>query len=138
MKIIERIKDDVKIAMKSGEKVKKLALSTLVAEIQRNEPTMENGEKTWSDEQCIATIKKVIEGNEICENYEENEFFLIYLPKKLSSVKVMKIILDHIQENDYSGMKDMGKVMNFLKDNYSGQYDGKMASETVRSYLMEQ
>jgi len=34
--ILQQIKDDAKTALKAGEKIKKLALSTLVAEIQRN------------------------------------------------------------------------------------------------------
>jgi hypothetical protein len=44
-----KIKNDCLIARKNGEKEKSLVLNTLIAEIERNEPKIINGEKTWSN-----------------------------------------------------------------------------------------
>ena len=46
-----------------------------------------------------------------------------------------EIIVSHITENNYSGIKDMGKVMNFLSSNYTGLYDGKEISNIVKITL---
>lgn len=129
-----RIKKDSLLARKAGEKEKVLALNTLIAEIERSKPEIINGEKVWSDTQCISAIKKTIDGNELCGNYTENEILSIYLPKMMTTEELTSLIQNHIIEMKYSGMKDMGKVMDFLKQ-FTGQYDGKEASGIVKNEL---
>jgi hypothetical protein len=129
-----RIKKDSLLARKAGEKEKALALTTLIAEIERSNPEIINGEKVWTDAQCISAIKKTMDGNELCGNYIENELLSIYLPKMMSNEELSTLIENHIKEKNFSGMKDMSKVMDFLKQ-FAGKYDGKDASDIVKKQL---
>lgn len=135
MKILNQIKKDAVAALKSGNKEKKLVLSTLVAEIQRNEPAIVNGEKTWTDEMSIRTIIKLVEANKITGCISENEIISIYLPKVMTSDELTVLIQNHITALNFSTQKDMGSVMNFLKQNYAGKYDAREASLITKNLL---
>jgi hypothetical protein len=58
-----------------------------------------------------------------------------YLPKMMSNDEIDKAIADIISVNGYSSMADMGKIMGALKSQYSGLYDGKYASTSVKNAL---
>ena len=133
--LIDKIKKDYLSAMKDGNKEKKLILSTLIGEIQRKEPTIIDNVKTWTDEQVIKVINNLVESNKETGKLDENEIISIYLPTKKSVEEMKEIIVSHITENNYSGIKDMGKVMNFLSSNYTGLYDGKEISNIVKITL---
>lgn len=131
MNLLNKIKKDTSLALKAGKKEKKIILSTLVGEIQRLEPEVVDGEKTWTDEQVIKTVKKMVESCSV----EEIEIISVYLPKMMTTEELRSFISTYIVENKLSGMKDMGKVMGQLKP-YTGQYDGKEASTIVKSLLV--
>ena len=92
-----RIKNDSLVARKSGEKEKALALTTLIAEIERSKPEIKNGDKVWSDAQCISAIKKTIDGNEQCGNTSENVYLSTYLPKLMTTEELTTLIENHIK-----------------------------------------
>jgi uncharacterized protein YqeY len=58
-----------------------------------------------------------------------------YMPQPLSQDELAATIDRLVAETGASGPKDMGKVMQALTLGYKGRYDGKMASEAVRSRL---
>lgn len=58
-----------------------------------------------------------------------------FLPKMLSNDDVQIIIDKFITDNNLSGMKDMGKIMNHLKEIIPNQYDGKFVSTYAKSKL---
>ena len=107
----------------------------MIGEIQRKEPTIIDNIKTWTDEQVIKVINNLVESNKETGKLDENEIISIYLPTKKSVEEMKEIIVSHITENNYSGIKDMGKVMNFLSSNYTGLYDGKEISNIVKITL---
>jgi len=147
MKLLEQIKLDSTTAFKAGEKEKRLVLSTLLGEIQRVDPEVVEGVKTWTDEQILKVIKKLVDanrfshiasvknGNEDKSKLFENEIISVYLPKMKSNEEMSTIVETFIKENNLSGMKDMGKVMTYLSTNYTGLYDGKQISVIVKSNL---
>ena len=45
--------------------------------------------------------------------------------------------LFHHDETGSSSVKDMGKVMNYLKTHFAGQMDFSMASQLVKKALLE-
>ena len=131
MNLLNRIKSDASLALKAGEKERKLILSTLIGEIQRLETELVNGEKTWSDEQVIKTVSKMVES----ATSEEIEIISVYLPKMMTKEELTNFITKYIVENNLTDKKDMGKVMAQLKP-FTGQYDGKEASNIVKSLLV--
>jgi len=65
----------------------------------------------------------------------EMDVLVEYMPKPLSEAELAAIIDRLVAETSASGPKDMGRVMQALTLGYKGRYDGKMASEAVRSKL---
>ena len=61
----------------------------------------------------------------------------IFLPEQISENETKKIIEDIIKNNNFSSIKDMGKLMNIIKSSYSGKIDmgvaGKIAKSTLSS-----
>jgi len=135
MKILNQIKKDAVTALKEGNKEKKIVLSTLSAEIQRNEPVIINGEKTWSDEIAIKTIAKLIEANKLTGCISENDIISAYMPEMMSAEELTFLIQNHIMTLNLSSQKDMGSVMNFLKQNHASKYDSKQASLIAKNLL---
>ena len=58
-----------------------------------------------------------------------------FLPKMLSNDEVQIIIDKFVEDNNLSGMKDMGKIMNHLKETIPNQYDPKFVSTYAISKL---
>lgn len=128
MKIKERIIKDRIDAMKNGNTEQRLILSTVLGELDRIS-------KDPSDDQVVKVIKKMVDSNIECGTIKENEYLEVYLPKMISEEDLKQIIIEEMTRNEYSTMKDMGKVMGYLKQNYAGQYDGKLASDIIKKYL---
>jgi len=131
MNLKEIILNDRLIAMKARDNETNLILSTLIGELDRLD-------KNPSYDLIIRTIKKIIEENTMHNiNPFETELLSKYLPKMLSDVELIEIINKQITDNSYSTIKDMGKIMKFLSENHSGQYNGQTASNIIKSVLIK-
>ena len=65
----------------------------------------------------------------------ELSVLLEYMPQPLTDSELAETIDRLVAETGACGPKDMGKVMQALTLGYKGRYDGKKASEAVRSRL---
>ena len=65
---------------------------------------------------------------------EEKEIEIInsFLPKQIKSDDLQKIIIQSISEIGCSSIKDLGKLMSFLKNEYPGQIDMKEVAELAK------
>ena len=142
---LKKIKKEQLQARKSKDKFKASILTTLISEIEIVGKNKRNGET--SEEEAIKVIEKfkknaestkdlMIENDaldeEIENKYWEIELYKEYLPKQLSEDELRNIIKDII---DHDSDINIGKVMGFLKKQYNGQYDGKLASKLVKELL---
>ena len=110
---------------------KRNTLGTLIGELDRKD-------KEPDDIIVIATIKKMIEGcKEVGtrEKMDEIEIIRVYLPKELTEDELVNLIKEDIVKNNYLSVKDMGKIMKVFNHKLCGQYDGKLASNIVKSLL---
>ncbi len=82
-----------------------------------------------SAEQYIAAGRQELADNEIAEMNIMEE----YLPKQLSEQEIKDIVFSLVVKSDVPC--NMGIVMKYFKENYSGQYDGKMVSTVAKTYL---
>lgn len=130
MNIQEKINSDLKVAMKEKNVEVRDLLRVVIGEFNREG-------KIVSDEKALAIIKKMVinakdQGNDI-----EVSILEVYLPVQLDESTIRRILMNYIMNFDHvPSMKDMGSVMSWLKDNYSGQYDGKLVSKLVRELLV--
>lgn len=129
MTLKEKIIEDRKSAMLNRDTEKKLVLGTLLGELDRLN-------KNPSDAEVISTIKKMLDNNTLSNATHENKHLIVYLPELMSVKEIDSIISKYIEEHGLTNIKSMGLVMNFLKTNYTGQYNGKIASEIIKEKLI--
>ena len=69
---------------------------------------------------------------------EENEISIIleFLPKQLNEKEVELAVLDSIKLTEANSIKDMGKVINLMKQKYNGKMDFRIVSKVVKEKLL--
>ncbi len=146
MSLKARINDDVKQAMRSGEKERLKTLRMLTAAIKQREVD----ERVEPDDaQILALIEKMIkQRRESAAQYragdrpelaeiEEAEISILepYLPEQLSENELVEIVDKTIAETGAADMSAMGQVMGLLKPRLQGRADMGEVSRLVRSRL---
>lgn len=146
MEIQEKIQDDMKAALKSGDK---LVLETLrMLRAQMKNVTIAKGEDL-SEEDVFGILSKEVKkrkesiklynegGREELAEKEEKEMKILtaYMPEELSTEELDTIVSKAISETDAEGMKDMGKVMGAVMPQVKGRADGKVIQDLVKAKL---
>lgn len=146
MSLKAQLNDDVKQAMRSGEKERLKTLRMVTAAIKQREI---DERIELDDAQVLAVIEKMIkqrresaqqyrEGNrpELAET-EEAEIALLepYLPEQLSEAELAEAVDQAIAEAGAADMSGMGQVMGLLKPRIQGRADMGQVSRLVRSRL---
>ncbi|MEL7674756.1 MAG: GatB/YqeY domain-containing protein [Chloroflexota bacterium] len=146
MSIKDRIQDDLKAAMKSGDTRRREILRLLMAAFKQAEV---DRRVTLTDEDIIGLLiteaKKRREsidemtraGRTELAAQEQYELDTIegYLPRQLSRKEVERIVSEAIAATGAAGPKDMGRVMGAVMPRLRGQADGKLVNEVVRQKL---
>ena len=139
--MLKQIQDDVKDAMRAGEKERVHALRLIVNELQK--AAKENG-----GEELDVLQRERKRRFEAAEAYrdggradraeaEEREAELIgsYMPEQLSDEELSAIVGDAVAESGASSPKEMGKVMALVMPQVKGRADGKRVSQLVQEKL---
>jgi uncharacterized protein YqeY len=141
MSLLEQIQDDVKGAMKAGERDRVHALRLVVNELQK--AAKEDG----GDEVEVLQRerKRRLEAAEAYREggrtdlaeAEEHEAELIagYMPEQLSDEELNAIVGDAVAESGASSPQEMGKVMALVMPKVKGRADGKRVSAAVKEKL---
>lgn len=66
---------------------------------------------------------------------QEIDIINTFLPEQFSEEKIREVCVAIIAETGAQGLRDMGKVMNALKERYPGQMDFAKASSLVKELL---
>ena len=146
MNILEKIKNDMYSAMKSGEKDKAVTLRVLMSSLKNFK--IENKNRL-SDSDGIRVIKKLVkqrkDSAEIYKNAnrldlaakEEFELDVLssYMPKMYSEAEIRTLIKVIIQDTNAKNLNDIGKVMPIIMQRGSGKIDGKIANSILRDLL---
>ena len=69
---------------------------------------------------------------------EEDEIKIIkqFLPKQMNDDEIENLVKEAIKLNDAKSIRDMGKVMNYLKEKYSSNMDFSKASKFLKDTLI--
>jgi uncharacterized protein YqeY len=140
--LLNQIQDDVKDAMKAGERDRVHALRLIVNELQK--AAKENGAEEV--EVLQRERKRRLEAAEAYReggaadraDAEEREAEIIsaYMPEQLSDEELSAIVGDAVAESGASSPKEMGKVMALVMPQVKGRADGKRVSAVVREHLI--
>ena len=148
MGLTEQINEDIKTAMKSGEKDKLMALRDIKSKLLL-EATKEGSDGSVDDTRAIAILNKLykqrMESIEIykqqnredliAEETKQAEVIGAYLPKALSPEELESAVRAILAEVGAAGPGDMGKAMGAANKALAGKADGKAISELVKSIL---
>ena len=76
-------------------------------------------------------------GREDLKKREEKEIEIInsFLPHQIKADELNTIVLESIKELDCSSIKDLGKLISFLKSKYPGQLDMQEVAEKAKKNL---
>jgi uncharacterized protein YqeY len=141
MSLLNQIQDDVKDAMKAGERERVHALRLIVNELQK--AAKENG----ADEVDVLQRerKRRLEAAEAYRDggrpdraeAEEREAELItsYMPEQLSDEELSAIVGDALAESGATSPKEMGQVMALVMPQVKGRAEGKRVSNAVKERL---
>jgi len=145
-KLDSRLSNDLKLAMKAGEKEKIETLRTLRAQIKDAKSEKRDDLDDAEEEQVFMTaakrrkesIEMFKQGNrDDLVSKEQFQLDLIqkYLPDQISVDEIEKIVNETISSLNISGMSDLGKVMGSLMPKVKGKADGKIVQQKVREAL---
>ena len=141
MSILEQVQDDVKTAMKAGEKEKVGRLRMVVAALQAEEKEGKGDEVAALQRERkrrLDAAEALREGDRAdAADAEDAEAKLIegYLPEQLSNDELDELVTAAVSEAGASEPKDMGNVMKALMPKLGGRADGKRVSQAVREKL---
>ena len=152
MSLAEKITDDVKSALKGGDK-KKLSIARYLSSELKNYLIKENLDRDLSkltDENFFKIVKTQLkqkkESLEFAEkapnsekveelNYDIN-YLQSYLPKLMNEDDTKKIINNYIKDQGLN-QSDFGKIMGYLKKEFNNQIDMTLASKLIKGFFNE-
>jgi len=149
MALSEKINNDLKVAMKSGDSIKLNAIRSIRTKIIELSKRGTGSDITQEDELTILLSeakkrKEAIEmyqkaGRTDLSDQEQRELEIIneYLPKQMSKEEAENIIKKIIQEVGAVSAKDFSKVMPVAMKELKGKIDGKLVQEIIKQKLGE-
>lgn len=141
-----RVLDDVKTAMKAGDKLRLSVLRMLTAEM-KNREVVDSVELT--DAVVSAAIEKMIKQRRDSEKQytdggrpelaakeaDEIKILMVYLPEQLTDAELVALVKQAVAETGAVGGKDMGKVMAWIKPKAQGKADMGKLSGLIKGQL---
>ena len=152
MTLKKRIHDDMKTAMRGGDKVRLMVIRMTMAAIKQREVDGRKdagGDIELTDSQVLEVVEKMVkQRRESVTQYEaggrndlaekeaaEIDMLKDYLPEQMSEQEIDAMIDAVIAETRASGMQDMGKTMAQLKQKAQGRVDMSQVSQKVKARL---
>jgi hypothetical protein len=146
MSLKARITEDMKAAMRSGEKDRLSCIRMLQAGIQQREV---DERVTLDDSQVLSVIDRMIKQRResvaqfeagkradlVAKESAEIAVLSAYLPAQLNDAELDALIREAIAATGAATMKDMGKVMGMLKPRVQGRTDIGALSARIKSVL---
>jgi uncharacterized protein len=141
MPLLDQVQDDVKSALKAGDRERVHALRLIADALQKAEKD-DRGDPV---EVLQRERKRRLEAAEAYEEggrgeaadaeRREAEIISSYLPVQLSDEELNEIVGNAVAESGASSPKEMGKVMGLVMPQVRGRADGKRVSAAVKEML---
>ena len=147
----EKIKNSLNRNIKAKDSVGTSTLRLILAAIKDRDIEFRSKKKgdLIPDEEILNLLQNMINqrkesvtiyskaGRDDLKQREEKEIIIInsFLPEQITSGELQKIITEAVKELDCSSIKDLGKLIKFLKDKYPGQLNMKEVAEVAKKNL---
>ncbi len=146
MTLKQQITEDMKTAMRAGDKPRLGVIRLMLAAIKQREV---DERIELDDSQVLAVLEKMMKqrkdsvsqyaaaGREDLADVERAEMTVIegYLPAKLGEAEIDALIIAAIADTGASSPRDMGKVVAAVKDKAAGRADMAVVSARIKARL---
>ena len=146
MSIQPKLMEDMKAAMKSGDKIRLETIRGLRSQFKNAE--IDKGGSLSPEEEMQVLMSAAKKRKESIEQFkagqrfdraeeEEKELKIIqeYLPQQMSEAEIVSLVNAVLTEVAATSPADMGKVMGKLMPQIKGRADGKMVQKIVQQKL---
>ena len=147
MNLESKIQEDMKAALKAGDRETLQTLRGLLAQIK--DERIKKRPNELSEEDVLAVIQRAVkrrkesielykQGNRqdlVDKEQKEMEILQKYLPQQLSRDEIIAIVNQVIDQVGATSVKDLGKVMGPVMKQVKGRADGKEVQQIVRERL---
>ncbi|HIM53814.1 MAG TPA: GatB/YqeY domain-containing protein [Candidatus Marinimicrobia bacterium] len=144
--MLDQLQEELKIAMKAGEKAEMMGLRNIIGKIKAAQ--IDKGE-TLTNEESLKILKTAAKQlKESIDQYQkggrddlaEKEAFELtllekYLPEQLSEEHIRQTVKNIVKNTGAGSMLDMGKVMGATMQELAGSADGKIVQKIVQEEL---
>ena len=144
--MLDQLQEELKIALKAGEKAKMMGLRNIIGKIKATQ--IDKGE-TLTNEESLKILKTAAKQlKESIDQYQkggrddlaEKEAFELtllekYLPEQLSEEHIRQTVKNIVKNTGAGSMLDMGKVMGATMQELAGSADGKIVQKIVQEEL---
>jgi len=144
--MLDQLQEELKIAMKAGEKAKIMGLRNIIGKIKATQ--IDKGE-TLTNEESLKILKTAAKQlKESIDQYQkggrddlaEKEAFELtllekYLPEQLSEEHIRQTVKNIVKNTGAGSMLDMGRVMGATMQELAGSADGKIVQKIVQEEL---
>ena len=146
MSLKEKLMDDLKVAMKEKDIIRKNTVQMVRSSVLQ----YEKDNLTELDDEGVLDViaRELKKRRDVLPEYEKSgrddlladinkeiETLLAYLPKQLTPEELEEIVVAAIAEVGATSMKDMGKIMAAVMPKTKGRADGKMINAIVKAKL---
>ncbi|HET9388849.1 MAG TPA: GatB/YqeY domain-containing protein [Steroidobacteraceae bacterium] len=146
MTLKERITEDMKTAMRSGEKERLATIRLILAAIKQREV---DERITLDDAQVLSALEKMVKQRKeaivqfqaggradlVAKETAEIGILQSYLPAQMSEAEIDALIAQAIASTGAASVKDMGKVMGIVKSQAQGRADMGSVSARIKQKL---
>jgi uncharacterized protein YqeY len=144
--IRDQLNDDMKTALKAGDKLRLSVVRMLISEL-KNERIAQGKDLDEASERKVLTgyAKKRKEAMDAARSggreeiaareQQELDITMSYLPRQLTDDELRAIVRRHVESSGASGAQAFGMVMKAVMGEVGGQADGKLVSALVRELL---
>jgi len=122
-----QIREDMKSAMKAGDKDRLKVVRLILAAIKQIEV---DTREELDDAAVLAVLAKMVK-----QRRDSIEALEDYLPEQISAAELAAMVDEVIQSTGAAGIRDMGKVMGLIKAQAAGRADMGAVSAAVKERL---
>jgi len=147
MSLLQKLDEDLKVALKKSDKLKLSVLRMAKAAVKNQQ--IDKG-RELQDEEILAIFSTMVKqrresveqfskgGRDDLARQESQELLILqsYMPAQLSEGEIDAMIIQTIKESSAKSEGDIGKVMKLLAPRIKGVADGKWVNKRVRELLM--
>ena len=141
MDLQTRLTEDMKTAMKSGQKDRLSVIRMVLSDVKNidlmpNKPTAEQAVEAYAKKlrKSVEEYEKVKRPDEAAKLKSEIAIVEEYLPKKASTADTERLVDEFLAKNAFTE-KEMGRAMGAFMKAHSGQVDPGQANQLLKQKL---